>query len=155
MKIRHCAAAEASASYFLGLSPQTIIKSMLGWLSIEGRIFLSKRNSIPSIFSFRCGKLGLSTKEEFLSEPSIGLFSSSKLKFRDLDQDFWLGESLGKSNPSLTVRWKNPKILKLISFGRFAISQDWRRIKSWNFHRQKLKYWFTLCPNLSLGVSIY
>ena len=59
-----------------GLSPQSISKSMLGWLSIEGRIFLSKRNSISNIFSFRCKKLGLSIEEEFLSEPSIGFISS-------------------------------------------------------------------------------
>ena len=34
-------------------------------------------------------KLGLSTEEEFLSETSILFFSSSKLKFRDLDQEIW------------------------------------------------------------------
>ena len=49
-----------------------------------------------------------------MSEPSIGLLSSSKSKFRDLGQDFWLDETLGKSNPSLTLGLKNPKILKLI-----------------------------------------
>ena len=43
-------------------------------------------------------KLGISTEEEFLSEPRIGFLSSSKLNFRDLDQYFWLGETLGKSN---------------------------------------------------------
>ena len=59
-------------------------------------------------------KLKISTEEEFLSEPSIGLLSSSKLNFRDLFQYFWLNETPGKSNPSLTLRWKNPKILKLI-----------------------------------------
>ena len=59
-------------------------------------------------FQFWCGKLGLSTLEEFLSEPGIGLFSS-KSKFRDLDQEIWLGETPGKSNPSLTPIWKNPK----------------------------------------------
>jgi hypothetical protein len=48
-------------------------------------------------------KLGLSTEEEFLSETSIGLFSSSKPNFRDLDQEIWLGETPGKSNPSLTL----------------------------------------------------
>ena len=47
-------------------------------------------------------KLGLSTEDEFLSETRIGLFPSSKPKFRDLDQEIWLGETLGKSNPSLT-----------------------------------------------------
>ena len=59
-------------------------------------------------------KLGLSTKEEFLSETSIGLFSSSKPKFRYVDQEIWLGETLGKSNTSLTPSWKNPKILKMV-----------------------------------------
>ena len=63
---------------------------------------------------FWCGKLGLLTEEEFLSEPGIGFISSSKLKFRDLGQDFWLGETSGKSNPSLTPRLKNPIILKMI-----------------------------------------
>ena len=53
-------------------------------------------------FQFSMWKLGLSTEEEFLSETYIGLFSSSKPKFRDLDQEIWLGKSLGKSNPSLT-----------------------------------------------------
>ena len=102
LRRRHCAATEARVSSFLGLSPQSISKSILGWLSIEGCIFLSKQNSIPSIFNFRCGKLGLLAEEEFLSDPNIGFISSSKSKFRDLDQDFWLGETLGKSNPSLT-----------------------------------------------------
>ena len=54
-------------------------------------------------FQFLMWKLGISTEEKFLSETSIELFSSSKPKFRDLDQEFWLGESLGKSNPSLTL----------------------------------------------------
>ena len=76
---------------------------MLGWLSIEGRIFLSNRNSIPSIFQFSMWKLGISTEEEFLSETSIGLLSSSKPKFKDLDQEIWLGETPEKSNPSLTL----------------------------------------------------
>ena len=53
-------------------------------------------------FQFSMQKLGLSTEEEFLSETSIGFLSSSKPKFRDLDQEIWLGETLGKSNPSLT-----------------------------------------------------
>ena len=65
-------------------------------------------------FQFWCGKLGLSTEEEFLSEPKIGFFSSSKSMFRDLDQEIWLGETPGKANPSLTLGLKNPKILKLI-----------------------------------------
>ena len=54
-------------------------------------------------------KLGLSTEEEFLSETSIGFLSSSKPKFRDLDQEIWFDETLGKSNPSLTTSWKSPK----------------------------------------------
>ena len=40
------------ASYFVDLPPQIFSKSMLGWFSIEGCIFLSMRNSISSIFSF-------------------------------------------------------------------------------------------------------
>ena len=48
----------------------------------------------------------LLTEEEFLSEPRIGFFSSLKLNFRDLDQEIWLGETPGKSNPSLTPSWK-------------------------------------------------
>ena len=54
-------------------------------------------------FSVSMWKLGLSTEEEFLSETRIGLFSSSKPMFRDLDQEIWLGETPGKSNPSLTL----------------------------------------------------
>ena len=53
-------------------------------------------------FQISMWKIGLYTEEEFLSETSIGFLSSSKLNFRDLDQDFWLGETPGKSNPSLT-----------------------------------------------------
>ena len=49
-----------------------------------------------------------------MSEPDIGLISSSKSKFRDLGQYFWLGKTLEKSSPSLTPGLKNPKILKLI-----------------------------------------
>ena len=59
-------------------------------------------------------KLGICTKEEFLSDPSIVFLSSSKPKFRDLDQEIWLSETMGKSNPSLTSGLKNPKILKQI-----------------------------------------
>ena len=65
-------------------------------------------------FQFSVQKLGLPEEEEFFSETGIGLLSSSKSKFRDLDQYFWLGESLGQSNPSLTPSWKNPKILKTL-----------------------------------------
>ena len=53
-------------------------------------------------FQFSMWKLGLFTEEEFLSETSIGLFSSSKPKFRDMDQEIWLGETPENSNPSLT-----------------------------------------------------
>ena len=49
------------------------------------------------------GKLGIFTEEEFLSEPKIGFLSSSKLKFRDQDQSFWLGKTPGKLNPNLTL----------------------------------------------------
>ena len=49
-----------------------------------------------------------------MSEPGIGFLSSSKSNFRDMGLDFWLAETLGKSNPSLTPSLKNPKILKLI-----------------------------------------
>ena len=45
-------------------------------------------------------KLGISLEEEFLSETSTGLLSSSKPNFRDMDQEIWLGETLGNSNPS-------------------------------------------------------
>ena len=90
---------------------------------------MSKQNLILGIFSFWCEKLGLLVEEEFLSEPSIGFLSSSKLKFRDLGQYFWLGITLGKSNPSLTPGRKNPKILKLIGFGTFTIFRVWKHIK--------------------------
>ena len=60
-------------------------------------------------FQFSVRKLGISIEEEFLSEHAIGFISSTKSNFRDLDQDFWLGETPGKSNPSLTPGWKNPK----------------------------------------------
>ena len=101
-------------SYLLGLSPQSISKRKLGQLSIEGRIFLSKRNLILDIFSFCYGKLWLFTEEEFLSEPGIGFISSSKSNFRDLGQYFWLGIIPGKSNPSLTLGLKIHKILKRV-----------------------------------------
>ena len=48
-------------------------------------------------------KLGLFTEEEFLSEPRLGLLSSSKSKFRDKNEGFWLGRTLRKSNPSLNL----------------------------------------------------
>ena len=46
-------------------------------------------------FQFLVRDLGILIEEEFLSEPSIGLISSSKSKFRDLGLDFWLGETSG------------------------------------------------------------
>ena len=49
-----------------------------------------------------------------MSEPNILLLSSSKSKSRDMGRNFWLGETMRKSNPSLTLILKNPKILKLI-----------------------------------------
>ena len=61
-----------------------------------------------------CGKLGIFIEEEFLSDPNIGFLSSSKYKFRDQYQNFWLGKTPVKSNPSLTPGLKNPKILKLV-----------------------------------------
>ena len=78
-------------------------------------------------------------EEDFFNEPNIGLISSSKSKFRDLGRDFWLGETPGKSNPSLTLGLKNPKILKLIRFGTFAISWDFRCLRGQNFHRLNKK----------------
>ena len=50
-----------------------------------------------------CQKLGISTEVEFLSEPRDGLISSSKSKFRDQDQRFWLDRTPGKSNPNLLL----------------------------------------------------
>ena len=130
MRRRHCVAAKAKDSYLLGISPQSISKSMLGLLYIEGCIFMSKQNSILSIFIFWCRKFKLLTEDEFLSDPTIGFISSSKSNFSDLGQYFWLGITPGNSNPSLTLSWKNPKILKLMSFGRFAISRYWRRLRN-------------------------
>ena len=75
---------------------------------------MSKQNLSLGIFNFGCEKLGLFTEEEFFSEPGIGFLSSSKLNFRDLGRDFWLGETPGKSNPRLIPGLKIPKILKLI-----------------------------------------
>ena len=69
-----------------------------------------------SIFSFRCGILGLLAEEKFLSEPNIGFLSSLKSKFRDQGQIFWLGKTMGNSNPNLTLGLKNPKILKHIVY---------------------------------------
>ena len=80
-------------------------------------------------FQFSMQKLGIYIEEEFLSEPCIGLLSSSKLKFRDLGRDFWLGETPRKSNPSLTSGLKNPKILKLVVLVHslyLRIREDWR-----------------------------
>ena len=51
-----------------------------------------------------------------MSELGIGFLSSSKSKFRDLDQDFWLGETPGKSNLSLTPSWKKTLNTKTYKF---------------------------------------
>ena len=64
-----------------------------------------------------------------MSDPSIGLFSSSKSKFRDLEQDFWLGETPGKSNPSLTrarktLNTKTAKFLYIFYIPILAKVQD-------------------------------
>ena len=48
-------------------------------------------------------KLGLSTEVEFLSEARLGLISSSKSKFRDQDQIFWLDRTPEKSNPNMLM----------------------------------------------------
>ena len=121
LRRRHYAGAESRASYFLCLSPQSISKRRLGQLSIEGCIFLSKQNLIPVIFNHCSEKFGIFTEEEFFSDPSIGFLSSSKSKFRDLGRYLLLGITPGKSIPGLTPGRKNPKILKMISFGTFTI----------------------------------
>ena len=53
-----------------------------------------------------CQKLGLSIKVEFLSNPNSRFISSSKSKFRDQYQSFWLGITLGKSKPNLLLNQK-------------------------------------------------
>ena len=40
---------------FVDLPPQIFSKSKVEQLSFLGRIFMSRRNLIPSIFSLRCG----------------------------------------------------------------------------------------------------
>ena len=55
-------------------------------------------------------KLGLSTEVKFLSEPKHGLISSSKSKFRDQDQIFWLDRTMGKSNPNLLLKQKTSSV---------------------------------------------
>ena len=52
-------------------------------------------------------KLGLSLEVEFFSDPRPGLISSPKSKFRDQDQIFWLGRTLGKSNPKSVLESEN------------------------------------------------
>ena len=90
------------------------------------------------IFSFRCGKLGLSTKEEFLSEPGIGFLFSSKTKFGDLGRHFWLGETLGKSNPSLTRAGKTLNtITDKFWYIRYILGLE--KAQELNFHRPKIK----------------
>ena len=88
-------------------------------LSLHWRVHISVKGEFDyELFQFLTyhsyRKLGLFTEDEFLSESSIGFLSSSKLKFIDQDQKFWLGKSLGKSNPNLTPDQKTLKRLKLI-----------------------------------------
>ena len=68
-------------------------------------------------------KLGLFTEEEFLSELNIGFLSTSKSKFRDHDQNFWLGKTPGNSNPNLTPNQKNntAKYHLQIQFGNLKL----------------------------------
>ena len=76
-------------------------------------------------------KLGISTEEEFLGETRIGFFSSSKPKFRDLDQEIWLGKSPGKSHPELgeTLNteiakfWYSRYIPRLAKYQKLKISR--------------------------------
>ena len=44
-------------------------------------------------------KLGIFTKEEFLSDPRLRLLSSSKSKFRDQYQSIWFDRTLEKFKP--------------------------------------------------------
>ena len=46
-------------------------------------------------------KLALFTEDEFFSDPRLGFLSSSKSKFIDKNQVFWLSRTLGKLNPNL------------------------------------------------------
>ena len=48
-------------------------------------------------------KLGISTEVEFLSEPRLGLISSSKSKFRDEDKIIWLDRTPKNPNPNLLL----------------------------------------------------
>ena len=64
---------------------------MRGYLSTKFQTYriINVRDIIETVTEIsreEIGKLGLSIEEEFLSEPSIGFLSSSKSKFRDLDQ---------------------------------------------------------------------
>ena len=65
-------------------------------------------------------KLGLFTEEEFLSEPRLGLLSSSKSKFRDKNRDFWSSRTLGKSSPNLPGTRK-PALQKISSRSSFQL----------------------------------
>ena len=56
------------------------------------------------------GKLEIFKEVEILSEPSIGFISSSKSKFRDQDRIFWLGRTLGKSNPNILMNQKTSSV---------------------------------------------
>ena len=70
---------------------------------------LSQDSSLNKTPRENCYILGYKGSNEFLSEPNIWFFSSSKSKFRDQDQKFWLGKTPGKSNPNLTLDLKNLK----------------------------------------------
>ena len=85
-------------------SLSTIYQQKYARMTLHWRVHLSVEADFNSEhFQFSMQKLGLSTEDEFLSDTRIVFFSSSKPKFRDLDQEIWLGETLGKSNPSLTL----------------------------------------------------
>ena len=80
-------------------------------MTLHSRLHLSvKAESNFEHFQFLtrhyCRKLGISKEVEFLSEPRLGLISSSKSKFRDQDQSFWSGRNLGKSNPNFPLNQK-------------------------------------------------
>ena len=75
-------AIEARDSYVLGLSPQSIRKSILGWLCIEGRIFLSKRNSIPSIFNVLVQEIRASYRRGIFEWAQHRISLPIKIKFQ-------------------------------------------------------------------------
>ena len=109
LRRRHSVAAEARASYFLGLSPQSIIKKYAR-MNLHWRAHLSVEAEFDSThFQFLVREIRASYRRGIFEWARIWFFSSSKSNFRDLGLDFWLGVTPGKSNPSLTSGWKNPK----------------------------------------------